>query len=190
MVLGDKIIVTSHHHLYYPSQIAILDHQGRLLREYWHPGQLNALATGTYQGKAAVYVGGVSNVHDRMGATLVVLDPETLAGAAVEHGKPSFDGMPPGVELARVVFPRSVLSIHERYNGVNSIFSRDGRVIAHVHERLTGSAQPSIQYHFNDRLELEQVVVSDVFAAEYRKTLHHDMTPEDRDALHRLTRIQ
>ena len=186
-VMGQHIIVTSHHHLYYASQVAVLDARGRLLREYWHPGHLNSLATGTYSGRPVAFLGGVNNV--RHAATLVALDPEQLAGAAIEGGRPAFEGMPAPTEAARFLFPRSGLNLTDPYNVVVHLVATPGNLVVDVHERLSGANPPSIQYHLNDRLDLSQVAVSDVFLSEYAQRTRRPWTTTEEMALHHLTRI-
>ena len=186
-VIGDKIVVTSHHHLYYPSQVAVLDTGGHLLREYWHPGHLNVLTTGTYGGRPTAFLGGINNV--RHAATLVALDPEQLSGAALEKDQPAFDNMPRGNEVARLLFPRSGINQADPYNVVIHLLATPGEVIADVRERLAGADPPSILYHLDDHLNLRQVVVSDVFQREFTALTNRAFTISDGATL-RLTRIR
>lgn len=186
-IIGEHILVTSHHRLYYPSQVAVLDHDGKILREYWHPGHLNVLSTGKFQGKPVAFLGGVNNHRHR--ATIVVLDPERLTGAAIEGDKPFFTTMPAAVEEARLLFPRSTITTHDPYNVVVQTFSQNDEVIVDVQERLSGTNPPSIQYHLDQRLDLKQVILSDIFLSAYRQQTKHDVTPKDNANLQRITRI-
>lgn len=183
VVVGGKIVVTSHHHKYSPSQIAVLDSKGKLLREYWHPGNLNILVAGSLRAKPVVFLGGLNNVRGL--ATAVVLDPERLEGSASENGQPHFAGMAPGVEEARIFFPRSGLDPDAPYNAVVQILPRAQGTLVSVHERVTGTDRPSVDYHFSPDLQLTKVVFSDVFVTEFARHFKRPFSAMDEAALRR-----
>lgn len=58
VVIGKQVVTTSHRHLHYPRQVAVLDAGGRVQREYWYAGHLNALAAGKYRGREVAFLGG------------------------------------------------------------------------------------------------------------------------------------
>ncbi|MDX2154040.1 MAG: hypothetical protein SFV54_25090 [Bryobacteraceae bacterium] len=181
-IIGDKVIVTSHHHLYYPSEVAVLDVRGRMVRSYYHPGHLNVLTTGTVQGNTVALLGGVNNLAHA--ATLVALDPARLDGAAIIDDRPSFDGLAAGLEIARILFPRSCISRHDPYNVVINILANPKEVIVHVQEELSGT-HASVQYHLGPTLELASVSLSDIFRSKHQqlradRILDHDA---DKDVL-------
>jgi len=181
-------VVTSHHKLYYPAQVAVLDaSSGNLLREYFHPGHLNAITTGVYQGREVVFLGGTNNAHHS--ATLVVLDPDRMDGAAVEKGVPIFEGFKPGVEEARLLFSRSCLNASEPYNMVARIVSGEKELVVDLHENLSPPEQPSILYHFGPELELKDVSVSDVFRRQHDKLSNHPFTAAELIPLRKITRL-
>lgn len=166
-VVRNKIVVSSHHHLYYPGVITLLSAKGQAEREYWHPGHLHALAIGKRHGRSIVYAGGINNF--RSAATLVALDLERFAGAAVENGSPYFQGMAPGVELARLTFPRTVLNQAYPYNHVVSIAPEGDGVHADIREQLDLPTAGSIQYHLDENFNLRSVSLSDWYVMEHRR---------------------
>ncbi|NWF85758.1 MAG: hypothetical protein HXY18_18225 [Bryobacteraceae bacterium] len=106
-----RIAVTSIHASFFPSQVAVLDERGRLLREYWHAGHLHDLEVGDLDrnGKMELYTVGIANGYNN--AVAVALDPEKLDGAGWEEsGDYQFKSMRPGVEIVRVLAPRTPLS--------------------------------------------------------------------------------
>jgi hypothetical protein len=183
---GQRIVVTSHHSVYTPAHIAVLDAKdGSLLREYWHRGHLNALAIGTFRKQTSILVGGVN--HERQSATVVVLDPDGLDGCQVENGVPQFDNMRPGKELARVSFPRSSLPISQPYNSVyRFVPESSGGFRVEVGERITESPV-TYYYHLGPNLDLKRLIFSDVFGQEFSRYYH---VPEVTDAeIQRLSKL-
>ncbi len=187
-IIGNKIVVTSHHHDDSPAQVSVLDSQGKLLREYWHPGHLNSLTTGEFRGKPVAYLGGINN--SRHAATLLVLDAERLAGAAVESGRPSFDGMQAGVEEMRMVFPRSCLNRGYPYNAVVHLFAHAGKLTVHVAEKLEAESQPTIHYHFSEDLALTGVSLTDTFLTKHAELAGHTLSEAEKAEFEKITFVR
>lgn len=107
-----RIVVASQHDPWWPSQIALLDSNGKTISEYWHSGGLNSvvLADLDGDGREEIITTGVANGYDHQ-ATLVVLDPDRVFGASSEV-QPEFQihGMGVAQERLRLLFPRSDLN--------------------------------------------------------------------------------
>ena len=108
-----RIVVSSQHDPWWPSQIAILDGNGKLLSEYWHSGALTYLTLADLDGdgKQEIVATGVANGYDHH-AALVVLDPERVFGASTEI-RPEFQihGLGTAQERLRLLFARSDLNL-------------------------------------------------------------------------------
>lgn len=182
-ILGRYIVVTSHHYLYYPSQVAILDPNGKLLREYWHPGHLNTLTTGVDGGRPVAFLGGSNNLAGT--ATLVVLDPERLAGAPSD----TFQEFPPEQVIARILFPRSTLAPQVPYSMVYRIHQHPGDLTVDVNELIdiTNNTKTSIIFHLDPGYNLKSVDVSDQFRMLYSAT-GRTFPGTEQEGLHQLTR--
>jgi hypothetical protein len=121
---GDwRIAVVSVHATYFPSQVAVLDANGKLLSEYWHAGHLHGMIVADldHDARPELYTAGLSNGYQN--AVVLALDPERMEGAGWEE-KPDyqFAGMKPGVEIARWLTPRTPLSRRSiRYNAALDI---------------------------------------------------------------------
>ena len=106
-----RIVVLSQHNPWWPSQIAILDTNGKAISEYWHSGGLSSLALADLDGdgKEEIIAAGVSEYDHQ--ATLVVLDPDRVFGASAEV-RPGFQihGMGVAQERLRLLFTRSDLN--------------------------------------------------------------------------------
>jgi len=185
-----RVIVGSRHHTYYPMQIALLAPDGRLLREYWHSGYFGNLLLQDLDGdgRPEIILGGISN--GSKAATLVVLDPDEFAGASVEEN-PDYQllGFPPGVERARLLFPRSCINkaLEEPFNFVHELFTEQSGLAVAVAERSAGE-QPVVYYHLTRQLELRQIGTSTTFVrvhAQLHATgqLDHAYSPKEPDSL-------
>jgi hypothetical protein len=80
-----QILAVGYHRLSYPTQVALLSAEGKLLREYWHSGHLSVFAPANASpGHASpIYLGGVANGHKS--AVFVALDPDAMDGASREE---------------------------------------------------------------------------------------------------------
>ena len=107
-----RIVVSSQHYPWWPSQIAILDSNGKTISEYWHSGGLGSMVLADLDGdgREEIIATGIANGYDHQ-ATLVVLDPDRVFGASTEV-RPEFQihGMGIAKERLRLLFPRSDLN--------------------------------------------------------------------------------
>src|SRR5713101_6830811 len=106
-----RIVVSSQHYPWWPSQIAILDSNGKTISEYWHSGGLGSMVLADLDGdgREEIIATGVSEYDHQ--ATLVVLDPDRVFGASTEV-RPEFQihGMGVAQERLRLLFARSDLN--------------------------------------------------------------------------------
>jgi hypothetical protein len=106
-----RIVVESIHDTWWPSQIAVLDSNGKTMSEYWHSGGLSSMVLADLDGdgRQEIIATGVSEYDHQ--ATLVVLDPGRVFGASTEV-RPGFQihGMGVAQERLRLLFPRSDLN--------------------------------------------------------------------------------
>jgi len=103
-----------------PSQIAVLDSNGKTLSEYWHSGGLHDMVVTDMDGdgREEIIATGVAHGYDAQ-ATMVVLDADHVSGASKEVQQPEFQihGMGVTQERLRLLFPRSDLNLASfRYN--------------------------------------------------------------------------
>jgi hypothetical protein len=106
-----RILVLSQHYPWWPSQLAVLDSNGKTISEYWHSGGLSSvvLADLDGDGREEIIATGISEYDHQ--ATLVVLDPDRVFGSSAEV-RPEFQihGMGVAQERLRLLFPRSDLN--------------------------------------------------------------------------------
>lgn len=152
-----RIAVSSIHRKYYPSQVALLDSDGALLREYWHSGHIQRLST---SGRTII-AGGVRNATRE--ATLVQLDPETMSGASEEPPSHQLINLGTDRALRRIGFPRSCANKASwAMNGVNEILVSGNRIevgVVEIHEPKQGT----LQYELTPELKFIQMIRSSVY---------------------------
>jgi hypothetical protein len=184
------ILVTSHHYSSQPNQFAVLDENGRRLREYWHSGQLYLMETTDldHDGAVEVLLGGVNNGYGS--AILVVLDPRQCSGALVQRPNDplALKGFQPGNEKAALLFPRTCINRRKGwYNMVHSINVHDGTLEVATSETNDYSGA-SVTYNFDSSLRLRTVSVSDAYKIQHQELrrlgeLDHDFTEDEERAL-------
>ena len=139
-----------------PSQIAVIDTNGKTLSEYWHSGGLHDLVVADLDGdgKEQIIATGVARGYDSQ-ATMVVLDPDRVFGASKEaQSEFQVHGMEDAQERLRLLFPRSDLnraSFQYTY-GAEPTF-QNGNLQLKVLECLAPIGCP-IRYEFNKNLQL------------------------------------
>lgn len=147
-----RIVVSSNHYIEQADQVAVLDTNGHLLAEYWHPGHLTRLGKADLDGDGSeeVILGGVNNGNHQ--ATLVVLDPWSMRGpstpAVMDDNRFRIIGMPAAKEKAVVFFPRTVVSAKEGYTRVSEVRVLPDRIVVIVAEGMDEGA-PHIVYELS-----------------------------------------
>lgn len=166
-----RIVVSTVHSLYYPSQIALLDSQGKTISEYWHSGHLEHLTVAELDGdvRPEIVATGISNGYHQ--ATLVVLDPDRISGASAETARPEIQihGMGIAHERVRLLFPRSDLN-RDRYPFDWALMPiiEHGRITLAVKEDLKDPGC-SISYEFDTKFHLLGVEAYDTFVSAHNE---------------------
>lgn len=151
------VAVVSSHYVEHPAQVSILSLKGEVLGEYWHIGYLYAGAVADLEndGRAELYLAGISNANRE--ATVVVLDPYRVNGAAKETN-PSFrlEGFEDGEEVARILLPATNFTRQTgEFPVATRVEARDGRLIVRVRQTYSSIHEPDtpeVEYQFGPRL--------------------------------------
>lgn len=168
--LANVVLVATTHYLYYPSQVALLEPDGRLLGAYWHSGHLNFLQAADLNndGKTEFYLAGISNAWHA--ATLVVLDQDRFIGASLEPQAPDRQllGFAPPAERSRIIFPRSCLNTtFDPYNPIFSLNVGYDEIVVQTMELIGHGA--GIFHHLSPDLRQHRVVLSDSYRVEHQR---------------------
>jgi hypothetical protein len=168
---GKRILWAAVHHLYYPTQVALLNVRGEIEREYWHSGNIHISTVGDLNGDGVdeAYMAGVANGYRK--AVLVVLDPRRMGGASREEN-PDYQllDMEPPYEEARLLLPRTALTEGlTKYGAVEMIRLERSSIILGVREAPDwGNQSPEVLFHFNARVEVEKVALNDNYYGELK----------------------
>jgi hypothetical protein len=103
-----EIVLTSAHRYDFPSQIVILDNEGRVKGEYWNSGYLNRceVADLDKDGRMELLLAGCNNEYKK--GCLVVFDPENMNGGSPQSEDfYSCAELAPGKEKFYILFPRT-----------------------------------------------------------------------------------
>ncbi|MBI4481614.1 MAG: hypothetical protein HY652_01865 [Acidobacteria bacterium] len=133
-----------------PFQAVLLDLNGSLLGEYWHPGHLGAPAVADLDrdGRREILMGGRNEHQGR--PCMVVLDPLIVGGGfAAEDPSDRWEGIQRGTEKFYVLFPADK-DPDRPPSGVVKILASEQRVSAFV-GRAEGD---SVEYVFDPDLNL------------------------------------
>jgi len=190
------LLVVGSHGVFYPSQIAALSAQGKVLRQYWHSGHINELIPADLDedGKTEIYL--VANHNPTKTASLIALDPLDFGGASQESD-PDYQilGMGAPRELGRILFPASEYS-RRLFDLLNpsGIALQSGRLFLGLAQRSAAPGEadvPSVFYQIGARLELIGLEYSWNFRRAYEDAVRTGrIKPYDLDAdLERLKNV-
>jgi hypothetical protein len=150
-------VVDNIHDTWWPSQIALLDANGKTISEYWHSGALDymVLADLDGDGREEVIAAGVANGYDHQ-AALVVLDPDRVLGASTEvRSEFQIHGMGVAQERLRLLFPRSDLNrALFQYNLAMEPTVEHGIIRLMVAECIAPTAGCRVWYEFDKTFHL------------------------------------
>lgn len=167
---SNAVLVSTTHQFYYPSQVALLSPDGRMLRSYWHSGHLNHLQVADLNGdqKPEFYLAGINNA--RHAATMVVLDEDHFAGASAEPVSPAHQllGFEAGVEVARFIVPPTCLSREvDPYNPIESFKVSSEEIVLQTVEKIGAGA--GVFRHLSPDLRAARTELSDSYKIEHRR---------------------
>ena len=139
-----------------PSQVALLDANGKFISEYWHSGGFGDILVADMDGsgKEEIIATGDAYGYDNQ-ATVVVLDPDRVKGASREVvPQYQIQEMGEAQERLRLFFPRSDLNRTSfDHNLAVQPVMEDGNLQITVDECLAPIGCP-IEYEFNRKFEL------------------------------------
>ncbi len=153
-----ETIVISNNTYFFPTQLVLLNSEGKILGEYWNSGRLTdyAFVDLNEDGKKEIVTVGMNNEYGK--GCLVVFNPTEIKGASSQSGYYKCKELEPGSDKYYILFPRTDVEINK--SPVESIMKID----VLKNHRLSALTQLSrIIYEFNYKLELQDVRFSHTF---------------------------
>ena len=153
-----ETIVISNNTFFFPTQLVLLNSEGKILGEYWNSGRLTdyAFVDLNEDGKKEIVTVGMNNEYGK--GCLVVFNPTEIKGASPQSDYYKCKELESGSEKCYILFPRTDVEIDK--SPVESIITID----VLKNHRLSVITQLSrIIYEFNYKLELQDVRFSHTF---------------------------
>ena len=182
-----RVLTVANHHIWYPSQTALLDPAtGGLIEEYWHPGAISHCVVHDLDGDGQdeVVLAGINNPGEGLGhgAVAVLKLPFSKAPRPQPANGDPFPPITGGGELAYMLFPLSdiarVLGILPMVAHLN--VEPDGRILVETMLPESGG----IVYYLDSRLKVLEWRASDNLAPVHNRLyrqhlLDHALTPAE-----------
>jgi hypothetical protein len=167
-----RVVATSNHFFSFPSQVAVLDPSANVVSEFWHRGHLThvGIADLNGDGRTELLLGGVNDAPEYNQATLLVFDPNAIAGASSSPaGDRYFKGFGVGTEVAEIFFPRTTVSLLQEFNRVSGVLVGTRRIVVIVSEGIVDLSPLNVIYEMDFQFNTMSVVFSDDLKARYRE---------------------
>jgi hypothetical protein len=190
-----RVLTIANHHLWYPSQAALLDPKtGAVLDEFWHPGGARycVLKDLDQDGTDEVLIGAINNPGEGLGHAGLAVLRLPFSRAARQPALPEFPPLTGGGEAAYLMFPHADLC---RVMGMLPTISHVGieqnRRIAVQIALPEGGA---IVYYLDFNLNVQEYRFADNLAAVHNRyyvqhLLDHPLSDKERAALGRVIRF-
>lgn len=169
-----RIAVAVHHTTWWPSQLLVLDLQGRVLDRFVNSGWIRQVVFMEGAKGPLLLLGGISNSGD--GGMVAVLDANRVSGASPEEAGSPYEctNCPPGRPLKYFVFPRSELNRVTGSGLVGVGVSRAGATIfagnSEVHASMEPeTGNPAATYEFSPEFELLRAQYTDRYWEYHRQ---------------------
>lgn len=116
-----EILVISDHNSDWPTQLAVLSADGRVLGEYWNSGRITSTAVADLNGdgRPELILGGTNAEYAK--AFLAIFDPRRISGASPNTGEFRSPALAAGSELAYILLPLTDIDPHNDIHAVLSL---------------------------------------------------------------------
>jgi len=161
-----EVIVVADQIPFFPTQIVVLDAQGKVLGEYWNSGRIVNFAALDLDGdsRKELALGGKNNEYRK--PCLFVLDPERMAGGSPQiKNEYRCAEIGPGTERCYLLFPQTEIDLIEQVSGDPIV---DVNVLKNGNLSLWAAAS-KINYELTPRLIVNGIRLSDTFRKKFRE---------------------
>ncbi|MFO7981681.1 MAG: hypothetical protein R6V00_12755 [Candidatus Aminicenantes bacterium] len=159
-ILGDElleVIVIAEAGFMFPTQVVILDHKGKPLKEYWNSGRMTDFSFYDLDkdGQKEIILAGRNNEYDK--GCLIVLESDFKTGGSPQTGYYKSPELKQGVEKYYIILPNTKVGTKN--------FARDPLGRIHIIDEGTISAESysGIFFEFDFDLKLKEIRFSDLY---------------------------
>jgi len=156
-----EILAISDNRDMFPTQMAVLDNQGSLLKEYWNSGRIEdvSFCDLDLDGEEEILLAGCNNEYNK--GCLIVLEPDFTSGGSPQTGYYKSPGLPQGLEKRYILFPSTDTG--------NAAFMRDPvyRILIVDGKTISFESKSGLIFEFDFNLELKEIRFADQFEALY-----------------------
>lgn len=181
---GEKRIVVTTSHDFYPSFLYVLDIEGRILKSYLHLGAINDLAVfdSDVPGKKNIFVTATHNGFHS--GVVFLLDPDIIEGVCPQEDrirllKPK---LPPGTEKMYLKLPKS--HVYHAYQGseknpfpfIRSVSKTSVQVALYEAPSHNSPVWVVLRYDFTEDLQPLSLSTSTEYDTNYERALKNGLT--------------
>lgn len=156
-----EILVISDNRDMFPTQMAVLDNQGNLLREYWNSGRIGdvSFCELDMDGEEEILLAGCNNEYNT--GCLIALEPDFTSGGSPQTGYYKSPGLTQGAERWYALLPSTDIG--------NSAFMRDPvyRILISEEKTISFESKSGLMYEFDFDLKLKEIRFADQFEIVY-----------------------
>lgn len=128
----NEILGIAYHILFEPTQVLLLDHEGKKLGEYWNAGRIEDYVLADLDGRGAknIVLAGMNNEYGK--GCLIVLDAANVNGASPQSQEDYvFHKKQEGIEKQYILFPRTDADRHlYDYECMNDLYVLENKSLA------------------------------------------------------------
>ncbi len=153
---ASEIIAVSYHRGMFPTQFAVLNSKGELLRDYWNSGRIYDFSFYDLDdnGEKEIILAGCNNEYDK--GCLIVLEPDFKSGGSPQTGYYKSPELNQGVEKHYLLFPNTLADKRNEYKRGNimRIHLIDDKIIS-------AETKSGIYFEFDFNMELKEIRFAD-----------------------------
>jgi len=167
-----EIIVVSRNLYMFPTQLAVLDSKGHLLREYWHSGRILDFTFYDldHDEEKEIILSGCNNEYDK--GFLAVLEPDFKSGGSPQTGYYKSPNLKQNVEKYYILIPNTIVDKNEYKRGnVIKIHISDERIIY-------AETKSGLCFEFGFNFELKEIRFADRYEDMYNKAYREGIAKE------------
>jgi hypothetical protein len=168
-----EVIVVSYNLSLFPTQLAVLDHRGQLIREYWNSGRIEDFCFYDLNkdGNKEIFLVGSNNEYNK--GFLTVLKPDFISGSSPQTGYYRSPELEQGVEEHYILLPKISVGegIYER-GVIDQVKVIDDQIISIL-------SRTGIYYEFDFSFALREIRFADRFGNLYNE-IHQKNGDQDK----------